>query len=480
MYLLIQNKGVAPVEAFTLLGASTTRGCGADGAIGQFGTGTKHSINLLLRRKHDFKVYCSKTRLEFQTEVHTMNDGLVSKDVDKVFCQFGGTSKKRQDLGWVLEFGALDWTDIGMALREFISNAIDRTIRELSDFIPALESGDLVVKIVDDNQVQAKDGYTRVFVKVDDDGSVLRYLAELPKRFLHFSKNPGAVKCSLLTKDGRNLGDKGTAMIYREGVFVREISETTEPSLYDYNFKAPEITIDDCRNSNEYAIKAACAGRLRRAAASELVPVFQALSKGQACYEAILDPYYLLPTWDSAKEGEKKEWTSAWQTATGGAVAASKTGDKHAKSFTARKGHQVAEIPEAWVGVAQRFGVTTTNQVLNEDERKGREMLPATEAALAQLDKVWELLELVGVTNGKTKPNAGCYRELSSNAECSTMGFFQPGGDTVYTREDISSGENKYLFKTMLEEVGHYVTGATDNSRDFQNFFMDVIAELVS
>ena len=49
MFLLVQNPGVAPVEGFTLLGVSTTRDCGVEGAIGQFGSGNKHAINVLLR-----------------------------------------------------------------------------------------------------------------------------------------------------------------------------------------------------------------------------------------------------------------------------------------------------------------------------------------------------------------------------------------------------------------------------------------------
>ena len=47
MFLRIQNPGVAPVEGFTLLGVSTTRDCGVEGAIGQFGSGNKHAINVL-------------------------------------------------------------------------------------------------------------------------------------------------------------------------------------------------------------------------------------------------------------------------------------------------------------------------------------------------------------------------------------------------------------------------------------------------
>ena len=41
-------------------------------------------------------------------------------------------------MGWCLDFGAIDWTDLSMALREFVANAIDRTVRERGDFVPAL------------------------------------------------------------------------------------------------------------------------------------------------------------------------------------------------------------------------------------------------------------------------------------------------------------------------------------------------------
>ena len=34
------------------------------------------------------------------------------------------------------------------------------------------------------------------------------------------------------------------------------------------------------------------------------------------------------------------------------------------------------------------------------------------------------------------------------------------------------------LVKVALEEVAHYVTGATDNSRDFQNFLLDLSVKL--
>jgi hypothetical protein len=37
---------------------------------------------------------------------------------------------------------------------------------------------------------------------------------------------------------------------------------------------------------------------------------------------------------------------------------------------------------------------------------------------------------------------------------------------------------SKTLVKTALEEVAHWVTGATDNSRDFQDYLLRVIVEI--
>jgi len=188
MYLLVQNPGVAPVEGYTLLGVSTTRNCGVAGTIGQFGSGAKHAINTLLRAGLKLLIYCGKTRLEFATREETVNDGLVAKPIKRVVCKLGGTSSKTLDMGWCLDFGAIDWTDLSMALREFVANAIDRTVREHGDFLPSLLNEELRAAVVEDSTVRARDGFTRVYVEVNDD--VQRFYGELPRRFLHFSSRP--------------------------------------------------------------------------------------------------------------------------------------------------------------------------------------------------------------------------------------------------------------------------------------------------
>lgn len=474
MYLLIQNKGVAPVQAYTLLGASNTRNSQIEGTIGKFGTGAKHAISTLLRAGLKIRVYCGKTRLDFRTKPEVVEDDLSSETHQRVYVKYGGTSTKTEDLGWTLNFGSLDWTNLGMSLREFVSNALDRTIREHGDFIPSIENGDLCVKVVD--TIQAKSGYTRIYIELDSDGDILRYLSELPKRFLHFSKDPSQVKMGLLPK-GRNLSDSGTPMIYREGVFVSELRETQTNSFYDYNFKDSEINIDDCRNSNEYSIRAACARRLRKASETELTPLFRALHSDM--FEAGLDSMYLMSSWDTPTDEQKNNWHNAWKNAFNESIAADIKENDVVIQHAARKGYKVHKIPSMWANVIGKFGIITTTQILSENERNGRKIVVPTQAALDALDEVWEWIEAAHLTNDKEKPGIACYKDLT-NAESDMFGFYQPGDNKIHIREDIASGRNKYLLKAVLEELTHYITGSRDLSRDFQNFFMDMIVDYLA
>jgi hypothetical protein len=405
-----------------------------------------------------------------------VNDGLGIKTIKRVCVQFGGTSTKKVDLGWVLDFGAIDWTELGMALREFVSNAIDRTLREeAGQFEAAIREGRLAVRKVVESEVRAKDGYTRVFIEVN--GDVERYLMELPKRFLHFSDCPGDVKKRLLPKAGRNLStDADMAVIYREGVFVRELRETRVSSVYDYNFRAAEISIDESRNSSEYTLRAACARAMRGAEAGELVPVFRSLMQMEDTFEAGLDPYYLCPSYETPRLEQQQNWQKAWEAVAGESVMCEPTAQQ--ATLVRRKGKPAQMVQSSgWVQVAQRFGITTSTQVLTDSESKGCEECPVTPAAIEAVETVWSWIVLFGMTNGKEKPKVVCFRDIT-NAEVDRMGYYRSG--VVGFREDIASGNNKYLLKTALEEVVHHVTGAGDNSRDIQNFLIDLVCEVCS
>ena len=274
--LLIQNPGAAPVEGYTLLGVSTTRNCGVAGTIGQFGSGAKHAINTLLRAGLKLLIYCGKTRLEFATRDDTINDGLVDETDQARGLQAGRHQQQDTRHGLVpgLRRDRLD--------RPFDGPAGVRGQRHRPHRAGAgrLRAGALERRPAGVHRRRrrcpARDGFTRVYVEVNDD--VQRFYGELPRRFLHFSSRPELVKESLLPKADRNLNGKRTAMIYKEGVLVREIEEAEEASVYDYNFHDGELKLDESRiraNTRSRARRPACSARPRR---SSLFPCSRAWS----------------------------------------------------------------------------------------------------------------------------------------------------------------------------------------------------------
>lgn len=476
-YLMIQNKGVAPTEAFTLLGMSMTNDCDVRGAIGQFGSGNKLAINLLLRQGVKFWIYCGKTRLEFFTESETISDGISSKEVKHVKCKFSGTSSRTVNCGWTVDWGQKDWYGEAMALREFISNAIDRTIREGKGFKQAIIDNDLVVTPVMEMHRRAADGFTRVFVEMND--TVHKYYAELPRRFLHFSDRPNQVYESVLPKADRNLTARKTPMIYRCGVYVREMIEGDRPSIFDYNFNDDQLDIDECRNSSEYVTRAACAKLMAGVDVNTLTAVMKSMVKQEDTFEANLDADYVLPCWKTPSDEMKSNWNEAWSLANeDGPAVMCLDGNAVAVRTITKKGYTARKIKsQSWVNAAKRMGVKHSSDILTANEVKGREIVPATDAAFEAVNTVWSWLEALGMTKGKDKPKVGGFRELM-DAECDTMGYWEEGSDTVHIREDISTATNKYTLKVALEEVAHYVTGSTDCSRDLQQYLFDAVVEL--
>jgi len=475
MFLMIQNPGVAPVEGYTLLGVSTTRDCGVDGTIGQFGSGTKHAINVLLRAGLKVFVCCGKTRLDFQTRDDEVDDGLTRKRVQRVVCKLGGTSTRTIDLGWVLDFGAIDWTELGMALREFVSNAIDRTIREENgEFVPAIQDHRLAVSVVEDSKIKAKDGYTRVFVECNE--KVQQYVDELPRRFLHFSDHPEQVRQSLLPKANRSLSGRQSAVIYRAGVFVREIEDSDEASVYDYNFKPSELRIDESRNSSDYEIKAAVCRLYQKATSQELIPVMRAMVEQKPVYEERLDSYYVLPSWQTPKDEQKQQWQQAWQAVAADAVLCGPSAPF--VDFVERKGYTAKPVRSStFVDVAERFGIRTVNQVLTENEKNGQEKLPANDMAQAAVDEVWGWLTLCGLNEGVDKPPVGLFCDVM-NGGSRKYGFCDEEG--VFIADDQASARSKPLLQTALEECVHWVTKARDGSRDLQDFAFRMIVEIMA
>lgn len=457
--LIIQNKGVAPEEAFTLLGASGSRS--ENDLIGQFGSGAKLAITTLLRAGKRVVVYCGKTRMEFKTKTIEINDGISPRQERQVFIQFGGTSKRKQDLGWVLGFGELDWgCNVDMAIREFIANAIDRTIKQGENVREAHIDRDLAIEIVPDDFMRAQSGYTRVFIESCE--TCEEYVHNLPHRFMHFS-NADLCKQILL-----KLGDRKKAQIYYNGVWVCELKGFAD-SICDYNFTGDQIKIDESRNLNEYQARAAIGRLYRDAGIEDITRLLTALKRNTQCLETELDSFYLKPSnWKGASSKQKDTWQEAWTKVNGDAIACHRQ-QGTVGEFARRKGHELAVIEQAtMLDVVIEYGVPSVGDILTDNERKGRIITDPTPSSLAAVDQVWGWIVATDLVDEAVcpKPEVKGFDEIV-NAESQTFGFVKPGDPVVYLRNDL---EGDILLEAALEEVSHYITGATDNSRDFQNF----------
>lgn len=490
MYLMIQNPGVAPIEAFTVLGLSTTRMAynehvdeddnDLDLLIGQFGSGTKHSINVALRNNIPPIVFCGRQKLEFYVKPERVDDGLSTRHYGQVRVkrsgkQPDGSSINRDEkLGFSLEYGIQDWDDLAMGLREFVSNSIDRTIREEGKFLPAIQQGRLLVEIVSDNQVRAKDGFTRVFIPFNQD--VQRFFMELPKRFLHFSE-PETIRQVILTKRDRNLGNVKSAMVYRKGVYVREV-RSSDPSLFDYNF-SDQLRIDEARNVDDWRVAEAAAVAMRTADVDTLATVYRSLIAKEKTWEDTLDKYYLSVERicnEEQREKAKTVWTQAWAVAADNAVLVEEYegGANHMAERAKRKGYRIAGIPSgSWAEASLRNGPRNVYSVLTEHEVKGREIIDTMFFAQKAVDTVWEWIEQCNLTNGKEKPPVKSFN-LLPDAEGETFGFYDNG--IVYINAIHSNdGLNHRLLQTALDELTHHVTESYDSSRDFQSFLMRLV-----
>ena len=482
-YLRIENPGVAPSEGFTVFGISLADTSGNSGVIGQFGSGNKHAVAVLLRNELSPVVFAGTLKLEFSTRPQVVSDAQATKEFNRVVVKYGGsdpvTGASRiatEDLGFVLDYGRQDWDEVALAMREFVSNSIDRSIREVGDW-----SG-VRIEIVEEAQVRAKSGFTRVFIPLT--AEVLDFYTNLGKWFLHFSE-PESINKNILPKANRNLGDRKAAVIYRRGVRVREFESSETESLFDYNLD--DLRIDESRRASDWDVKHGAGKALASAEKTTLAVLFdRLLNSDKVAWEFGFDVYSMSPSSGDTPEAlaqRRKNWSEAFSQVAGqdGVL----TG-KGTKDQLERKGYTPVLAPENLVSAAATYGVQTPASVLSLDELVGREVSDATPDAQAAVDLVWKWLEETGLTNGKEKPPVKVFTSILT-AGTMLNGYYRSGevfinadlagaGSVVGGRQALSHR----LLVVALEEVAHYVTDATDNSRDFQNYLLDVAVKLAA
>jgi hypothetical protein len=472
-FLMIENPGVCPPEGFTVLGVSLADTCSNDGMIGQFGSGNKHGVILCLRKGLQPTIFCGTLRLEFFTKPQTVKDSQSSKDFARVCVKYGGTYEgasktSTEDLGFVLDYGKKDWDDIALALREFISNSIDRCIRENGNW-------DAVrVEVVDEKQVRAKAGVTRVFLPLT--AEVLEFYNNLGKWFLHFSE-PESIELSILPKRDRNIGDRKAAVIFRRGVRVREFQDNDQPSLFDYNLN--DLSLDEARKASDWDVRHHCSRALANAQEDVLTIFITKMVHAEVGYWEFTFDSGSMTFWYN-NEDRKKRWQATFIAVAGDKAVIAR--DAPTAERLARKGYRAILASDGIASAASAYGVPTAEKILTQDEMAGRDVTDATDSAQQAVDHIWNVIYKHGMTQGKEKPPVFCFSSLL-DAGVMLNGYYREG--KVYINRDLAPeggclALSDRLLKVSLEEVAHYVTEATDNSRDFQDYLLNLSVKLLA
>lgn len=463
-YLMIRNKGLAPIEGLTIIGVSTSRG--DSDMIGEFGSGSKYAVAKLLRDGVKPTLYVGSLRCDVDAIDLKVDDGIGISSYKRVVVKYSGSQDGRsrsgtEKLGFATDAGVNDWPDLAMALRELMSNALDRQKREKQ---PLPE-----VALVD--EPHAKRGYTAWFIPVTEE--VLRFYREIPSRFLHFSKG-GEPVSKILPKSDRNPSGGRGAVIYKKGVFVREWDEDTLPALFDYNL-GEELSLDESRKVDNWAIRAAVSECLANAPADILAVILQSMIDGKKYWEHTLDSYKLSGEYTphSVVLDRREVWTAAWSQVAGDkAVVVGPS--RHLAQMVAGKGLKPVKVESvSWRSALKRYGVATDEDVLSKGEHEGKREIEAHPDHVLAVDRVWSLLEKHKLTLGRPRPAVKGF-VACMDGESTTHGYWRDG--TVFLDNALVPGQSVNLLKVSLEEVAHHVTQAEDNSRDFQDFAFRLLA----
>lgn len=463
-YWKIENPGVADFNALTLFGGTTKRESEDSRIIGTFGSGSKQAVCLLIRNGIFPVIFAGKLKMEYKTKGIRINQ----VNHQQLFVQLKGkendqTVNREEDLKCTLAFGSQDWNDINMALREYVSNSIDALYESSNDY------HDLKIEMVDENQVRAKEGTTRVFIPATEE--INKYFVNIGDYFLHLGEEK-YLNSEVINKDERK-EKTVSAKLYRRGVLVRSVKaiENT-PALFDYNLN--NLKLDDSRNFSEYGALSEIARCLSRSKEDVLVVYFKSFLSGINYLEHNLDSYYLSSCYGFESNHREENWQNAWKKVFGSLGIACVT-DNNAAMVNA-KGYKAVKMPQRVVDVCKKFGIKTDVDVLNDFEKNDLYLEDPTDDIVKIGDCIWQYLENKGRTEKKCKPKYKCFVK---GMDCSSIvwGFYRD--NIVAINKDIANGINVNLISTVLEEIIHHITGSFDCTRDFQTAAFDVAAGLL-
>lgn len=199
-YLKIQNKGELDIRLIALMGGTTKSN--DEFKIGQFGTGLKYTLAYLYRNNLDFKIFVGDTEVKIDIETEE-----IGNEIFEIICINGHRTSITTKMGY-------DWT-AWMIIRELWCNALDEGNAEKSET----------------EEMIGAENTTTFYIQIDS--QIRAVLNDWRKYFIH-GEEP------IYTSNNYALYPTGSHLcIYKQGVLIYE--DKNKQSLFSYDVKNAEI-----------------------------------------------------------------------------------------------------------------------------------------------------------------------------------------------------------------------------------------------
>lgn len=410
-YLKISNKGEIDWRLISLLGGTTKRG--NDSKVGRYGSGLKYVLAFLFRENLDFKVFSGTKELVATTETEQIRN-----DQFEIICIDGHRTSITTKMG--PDFVA--WH----CVREIYSNALDE--------------GEDQWEVT--SNIENREGYTTWYIQMDK--QIQEVITNWNKYFIH-EKSP------LWQNDSYKIYSGGQSLrIYKQGVLIYE--DDKKPALFSYDFS--HASINELR---EYKSSPNMEMTMALSMSNKEVATYLLENIKESYFEGDMD-------WNWYLSG----WSAEWKEAIGNAkLIHQKAMDEiRAKGITLDDGKLIVvpknvykELVKWFPGVGALRAASKSSQFYENYDEKIE----------LQVKKALAILE-------------ACEYPMHPELEF-VYGFFEDKNTLaqvnlsekrVYISQTLIQ---KPLFDTvsmLIEENEHFNTGYTDESRAFQQHFINL------
>jgi len=411
-YLKIQNDGVLDIRLVALMGGTTKSN--DEFKIGQFGTGLKYTLAFLFRNNLDFKIFSGTDLVDLSTENETIRD-----EVFEIICINGKRTSITTRMGE-------DWK-AWMIVREIWCNALD-------------EGG---AKKDITSLVEGAEGTTTFFIQIDS--QIQAVLDNWTKYFIHGLEPVWQSNCHAIYPGGESL------RIYKNGVLIDE--EEKSKSLFSYDVKNAELNeLREFKGHRSY----------------EMVQALSRANEKVASYflENINEGYY--EGGDQMSYGWYCTWNESWKNVLGNAKLIHKDALEkiEARGITVDAAKLIVVPKMVYVELTKQFEGIGALVVASKACEFYQDYDSRTESKIKQALTILEHCEYV--IHPELEFVYGFFEDKRVLAQVNIE------SKKVYLSNTLVQKSLFCLVATLIEENEHFNTGHSDESRAFQQHFIDL------